>query len=165
MAHDQEGDDEEVGRHKDEHETLPAPEAARDGDGDEAERGQRHGDVLAHAEVAEGEVHADELGDDGEEVEHEEVANREESPKPPETLADQPGVAHARHRTEADDHLLVHDEDRDEEDQRPKQTRPVVLARLGVGGDPACVVVAHHDDDPRTDDRGQGQQAGAPGAP
>ncbi len=35
----------------------------------------------------------------------------------------------------------------------------VVLPGLGVGGDPAGVVVADHDDDPGPDDGGQGEEA------
>ena len=46
-----------------------------------------------------------------------------------------------------------------------KQAGAVVLARLRVRRHPAGVVVAHHDDDARADDGGQGQQAGAPTPP
>ena len=49
----------------------------------------------------------------------------------PEALVDQPGVAHAGDRAEADDHLLVDDEDGDEQRQGPQQAEPVVLARPG----------------------------------
>ena len=108
-----------------------------------------HRDVLAHPEVAEGEADPDELGGDGEEVEDEEVADGEHSPELAEPLVDQPGVADAGDGTEADDHLLVDDEHRDEQRQGPQEGEPVVLARLGVGGDAAGVVVADHDDQAR----------------
>ena len=67
----------------------------------------------------------------------------------PEALVDEPGVADAAHRAEADDHLLVDDEDRDQQREGPQQAQPEVLPGLGVGGHPAGVVVAHHDDEPR----------------
>ena len=47
----------------------------------------------------------------------EQVADREAGPEPAEALVDQPGVADAGHRAEADDHLLVDDQDGDEERQ------------------------------------------------
>ena len=93
------------------------------------------------AEIAEGEADADELGDDGEEVQEEQVSDREGPPELAEALVDEPGVADAGHRPEAHDHLLVHDQDRDEQGERPKQRGPEVLARLGVGGHAAGIVV------------------------
>ena len=125
----------------------------------------RHRDVLADPEVVEGQADADELGGDGEEVEDEQVADREGAPEPAEALVDQPGVADAGDRAQADHHLLVDHQDRDEQRQRPQQGQPVVLPRLGVGGDAAGVVVAHHDDESRAHDGEQGEQPGPPGPP
>jgi len=51
-------------------------------------------------------------------------------PELPEALVDQAGVADAGDRTEANDHLLVDDQHRDEQGQRPQQRQPVVLAGL-----------------------------------
>ena len=64
-------------------------------------------------------------------------------------------MADAGHRAEAQHHLLVHVEDRDQQQQRPQQRRAVVLAGLGVGGEGAGVVVADHDDQAGAEDREQ----------
>ena len=69
MAEDGQRNDQEVRHDEEEHEAFPAPEAARGRDGHQAQGGGGDGDVLAHPEIAEGQVHADELGDDGEEIE------------------------------------------------------------------------------------------------
>ena len=124
-----------------------------------SDRGDRHRDVLRDAEVAERQADADELGDDREEVEHEQVADREPAPEASEALVDQPRVADAGDRAEPDDHLLVDDQHRDQQQQHPQQAGAVVLARLGVGGDAAGVVVADHHDQPGADDREQRQRA------
>ena len=71
-------------------------------------------------------------------------------------------MAHAGDGAQAHDHLLVDDQDRDQQGEDPQEAVVVVLPRLGVGGDAAGVVVADHDDDPRADDGGQGEQALAP---
>ena len=131
MDEDHERDGEEVHRHEDEHEALPAPEAAGRRHGDQADSGDRDRDVGRYAEVAEGEAHADELGDDREEVQEEQVADREGPPELPEALVDQPGMADAGHRPEADDHLLVDDQDRDEQGQGPQQAWGRSSARPG----------------------------------
>ncbi len=81
-----------------------------------------------------------------------------------EALEDEPAVTDPGDRAEADDHLLVHDQHRDEQDQHPEQARAVVLARLGVGGDAAGVVVADHDDEAGAHDRAQREQPPLPGA-
>ena len=66
---------------------------------------------------------------------------------------------------EPDHHLLVDDEDRDEQKQHPQQAVPVVLAGLAVRGDTAGVVVADHDDQARADDREQRQESLLAGGP
>ena len=67
-------------------------------------------------------------------------------------------------RPEPDDHLLVDDQHRDQQQQHPQQAGAVVLARLRVGRDPAGVVVADHHDQPRADDRQQRQRPRAQAA-
>ncbi len=128
----------------------------------ERRRRDRHRDVLADAEVAEREAHADELGDDREEVEDEQIAHREPSPEAAEALVDQARVTDTRHRAEADHHLLVDDQHRDQQQQHPQQAGAVVLARLRVRGDAAGVVVADHHDQARAHDRQQRHRARAP---
>ena len=119
MAHEGQRDDQEIGNDEDEHEPFPASEAAggRHGDEREGRDGNRH--VLAHTEVAEGEADTDELGGDRQEVEDEEVADGEHPPELAEPLVDQPGVPDAGDGTQAHHHLLVHDEDRDEQRKGP----------------------------------------------
>ena len=114
-----------------------------------SDRRDRDGDVLAHPEVAEREAHPDELGDDREEVEDEQVADREPAPEAAEALVDETGVTDAGDRSEPDDHLLVDDQHRDEQDERPQQRRAVVLPGLGVRRHAAGVVVADHHDQAR----------------
>src|ERR1700694_1229570 len=67
-------------------------------------------------------------------------------------------------RAQPDDHLLVDDQARYEKSQRPEKRVAVVLTRLRVGGDPAGVVVADHDDDPWAEDGEQREQPAPPGA-
>ena len=97
--------------------------------------------------------------------EQEQVADREPAPEAPEALVDQPRVADAGDRAEPDDHLLVDDQHRDQQQQHPQQARAVVLAGLRVGRDAAGVVVADHHDQARADDREQRQRPRAPAAP
>ena len=84
---------------------------------------------LRDAEVAEREADADELGDDRQEVQEEQVADREPAPEAPEALVDQARVADAGDGAEAHDHLLVDDQHRDQQQQHPQQAGAVVLAR------------------------------------
>ena len=148
-------------RDEQEHGLLPAAEAAGRGDQHQHQRGHRHGDVGADAEVLQPEPDADELRDDRQEVEHEEVTDAEPAPEPAEPLVDEPRVPDARHGPEPDHHLLVDDQDRDQQEQRPQQAVAVVLSRLGVGGHAAGVVVAHHHDQAGPDDREERQQTPA----
>ncbi len=61
-------------------------------------------------------------------------------------------MSNAGHRPEADNHLLIHHEHRNQERERPQEGQAEVLARLTVGGDTAGVVVADHHDEPGTHD-------------
>ena len=142
----------QVGEHEQEHRALP-----------EAEdpvaviaispRPQRHREVLRDTEVPEREAHADELGDDDQEVLQEKEAGLKPAPPPAEALDDQPRVANPGHRAEPDDHLLVDDQHRNQQQQDPKQAHPVRLPRLCVGADAPGIVVSHHHDQARSDDR------------
>ena len=126
--------------------------------------GDRDRDVFADPEVAQRERYADEFGDDGQEVEQEQVTDAEPAPEPAEPLVDQPGVPDAGDRPQPHDHLLVDDQHRHQQQQDPEQAVPVVLARLGVGGDTARVVVADHHDQPGAHDGQEGDQPPPPGA-
>ena len=66
------------------------------------------------------------------------------------------------HRAEADNHLLVHDQDGDEEEQDPQQAGVIVLAGLSVGRHPTGVVVADHDDEAGVGNGGEREQAFPP---
>ena len=165
MALHGEGDDQEVGEDEHEHEALPPPETPGGGHHHERDGRDRDRDVLAHAEVPQGQADADELRGDGEEVQDEEVADGEGAPEPAEALVDQPRVPDAGDGSEADHHLLVHDEYRDQQRQRPQQGQPVVLAGLGVGGDPAGIVVADHHDQAGAHDGEQGEDPRPPRSP
>ncbi len=83
------------------------------------------------------------------------------APEPPEALVDQPGVTDPGDRAQPDHHLLVDDQDGDQQQQHPQQAGPVVLTRLRVGRDAPGVVVADHHDQPGPDDRQQRQQRGS----
>jgi hypothetical protein len=56
---------------------------------------------------------------DGQEVEQEQVADAEPAPEPAEPLVDQPGVADPGDRAQPHHHLLVDDQDRDQQQQHP----------------------------------------------
>jgi len=107
------------------------------------------------AEVAEGQVDADELGNDGKSVQDEQIDDAECAPELAEAFEDQAGMANPGHNTETDHHLLIHIEHRHEQQQRPKQSGAVVLAGLGVGAEGAGIVVANHDDQAGANDRHQ----------
>jgi hypothetical protein len=135
---------------------FEAAEAAGERRRDDDERGQEHRHHFGNAEITGGEGDADELGHDRQCVENEQVDDRERAPELPEALQDQPGVADAGDRAEAQHHLLVDVEHRDEQQQRPQQLGAVVLAGLAVGGEGARVVVADHHDQAGADDGEQG---------
>ena len=130
-----------------------------------ARRGDRHRDVLANPEIAEGEADANELRDDREEIQDQQVAHRERAPEAAETLLDEPAMAHASNRAQSYHHLLVDDEHRDEQREDPQQRRAVVLPGLGIRRDPARVVVPDHDDDPWADYGGESEKTSPPAEP
>ena len=52
-------------------------------------------------------------------------------------------------RAEPQHHFLIDVEHRDQQHQRPQQGSAVVLTGLRVGAKGACVIVAHHHNEPR----------------
>ncbi len=165
MHHEDQRDGKKVERDEDIHTALPAAKAPRDGHRDEAHRRERDNDIGADVEIRRCQADPDELGDDGEEVEDEQVADRERAPEPAEALEDEARVTHAGHGPEPDDHLLVDDQHGDEQRQRPEQRRSEVLSRLRIGGDAAGVVVADHHDETGTHDGQQRQHPALPRTP
>src|SRR5436190_1323021 len=145
-----------------EHRALPAPEVAADGDADQDDRRQRHDHVAVESEVFGGQRHADELRADDHEVQKEQAAYRVPAPEAAEALGDELGKTDAGDGAEPDDHLLVDDQDRHQQEQRPEQRVAEVLAGLRVGGDAARVVVAYQNDNAGPDDRREGEQPSAP---
>src|ERR1700674_486412 len=119
MAQKDERQDQKAGEEEDEHRTLPAPEVPGHGYADENEGSDRNHDVGAQTKVSARKAHPDELGADREEVQQEQVTDREPTPKAAEPFDDQLGVPHSRDGPEAHHHLLVDDQDRDQQDQRP----------------------------------------------
>ncbi len=112
-----------------------------------ATAGDRYRNERPDPEVAHRQAHANELCHQCEEVQDEQVADRERPPELAEALQDQPRVADSGDSPEAQAHLLVDDEDRHQQQQRPQQTRAVVLTGLRISSDAAGVVVADHDDE------------------
>ena len=134
-------------------ETLEAPEVAgADGDHDER-RGDDHPRGLVEPEIVERQRNADEFGDDGQRIQEEQVDNAERAPEFAEALEDEARMADAGHCAQAQHHLLIDVENRDQQRQRPEQRRAEVLASLTVGRESASVVVADHDDQAGADDR------------
>ena len=66
-------------------------------------------------------------------------------------------MADAGDRAEAQDHLLIDVEHRDQQRERPQERRAVSLARLAVGREGARIIVAGHHDEAGADD---GEQRG-----
>lgn len=161
-AHAHEGEDEEAHGHQDQHEALPALEPSGDDAADQGYGHEARRDRRADPEEPERVADADELGDEGEEVQQEEVDDAEGGPEGAEALSEQLAVADTGDGTEPDHHLLGHREDDDEDRQRPQQRVAVGLAGLGIGGDTTGVVVADHDDDAWAEDREQREQTPAP---
>ena len=96
-------------------------------------------------------------------VEQEQVDDAERAPELAEALEDEARVADAGDRAEAQHHLLIDVENRDQQRQRPQQRRAVVLAGLAVGRESAGVVVADHDDEAGAEDRQKRREPMLPG--
>jgi hypothetical protein len=137
-------------------------EASRDRERGEGERGDGNAQARAHPEVGHAERDPDELGDDGQEVENEQVPDAEPAPEAAESFSDEPGVSDAGHCAEADDHLLGDDQHRDEQQQDPEHAVPVVLTRLRVRRDATGVVIGDHHNETRTRNGREGDQSVLP---
>ncbi|SLD59368.1 Uncharacterised protein [Mycobacteroides abscessus subsp. massiliense] len=155
-------------RDEDEHRPLPATETPGGHDQNQGDGRDGNGVVLGDAQILGSQCDTDKFSDKGKEVQDEQVAHREPAPATTEPLIDQPSVPDSGDRSEANHHLLVHDEDGDQQQEHPEQAVPVALTGLRVGCDAARVVVADHDDDARPQDGGHGghprpEGAGLPG--
>ena len=162
---DGEGDrqQQQAAEHQEHREPLEPSEiaGARGGD-DEAGRDDDARD-LVEAEIVEREADADEFGDDRQCVEQKEVDDAESAPEPAEPLEDQPGVPDAGHRAEAQHHLLIDVEHRNQQRQRPQQGRSIGLTGLAIGGERARVIVAGHHDEAGAENGEQRREAAPPG--
>ena len=155
MDQQEEGDDEQRTHDQHQAEPLEAPEAPRAHGGNDGASGKDHGRQLGEAQIADRQGDPDELGHDGQGIQHEQVDDAEGAPELPEALEDQSRMPDAGDRSQPEDHLLVDVEHRDQEEERPHEVGPVVLTGLGVGTECPGVVVTSHDDEPGADD---GQQ-------
>jgi hypothetical protein len=165
MNPDEYRDQQQAAEHQEQREPLEATEITGTGRGDD-DRGRSDDPQLPRqAEVVERQADADELGNDGERVQQKQVYDTECAPELPKALHDQAGVADAGYRTEAQHHLLIDVEDRHQQQQRPEQCGPIVLASLGIGAEGAGIVVADHDNETRTEDGEQRPQTRPPATP
>jgi len=113
--------------------------------------------------IVERQRNTDEFGDDRQAVEQEQIDDAERAPEPAEALEDEPRMADADDRAEAQHHLLVDIENRDQQRHRPEQRCAVILACLAVGREGAGVVVARHDDEAGAQDRHERDETMSPG--
>src|SRR5580658_5503074 len=148
-------DAQQVSEKNDEHQPLPRLETPGHGDADKEQSSERYGDPRRDSEVLSAQRYADELRRNREEVEDEQIAHGESTPDLAETLEDKPPMPNAGNGAEAHHHLLVDDQHRDEQQQHPEQTHPVVLPGSRVRRDATCVVVPDHHDETRADDHSE----------
>ena len=152
----------QAAEHQQHREPLEPAEIAGARSGDDEARRDDDACNLVEAEIVERKTDADEFGHDRQRIEQKEVNDAEGAPEPTETLEDQPGVPDAGHCAEAQHHLLIDIEHRDQQRQSPQQGRAIGLAGLTVGGERARVVVAGHHDQARAQD---GEQCGETALP
>jgi hypothetical protein len=157
---DEPGDVDEA---EDDDDALPAAVAAGGDEGDERDGGDGYRDDGSDAEAGHGEGDGGELGDEGEEVDGEEIEEGEAAPGFAEALVDHGGVAFAGGDAEARDHLLHEVADGKEEDEDPEEVESVLAAGLHVGGDGAGVVVGFHDDETGAEDDEEAEDGAEPG--
>ena len=163
MAEKHQRDAQQIPEEDDEHQPFPRLETTGDRDADKQETGERYRNPGGDSEVLRTERDADELRGDREEVEHEQIADREASPDLSEPLEDEATMPDTGHRAEAHHHLLVHDEHRDEQYQGPEQAGSVVLSRRRIRRHTAGVVVADHHDEAGADDYREREEPATPG--
>ena len=152
MDHHDDGDEQQTAEHKHQRKPLESPKVAGAGRAHDDQRSVGDSPELVDTEVVQAEADADEFGHDGQGVEREQVDHAERAPKLAEPLEDESGMADAGDGAQAQHHLLVDVEHRDEQEQRPHERGAVVLSGLRVGAEGARVVVAHHDDEARAQD-------------
>ena len=145
--------------------TFETAEIAGAGRNHDQNRRNDYAQRLRNTEEAERQADADEFGDDRQCVEQKEINDAEGAPEFAEALEDQPGMSDPGNRAEPQHHLLVDVEHRDQQRQRPQKGRAVVLAGLRIGTEGARIIVADHDDQPRSEDRQQCLQLGEPAVP
>ena len=109
----------DVDRDQREQESFPPVKRAARDHREQQHRRHRHTDVARQPEKRQRQGDTDELGHDGQRVENEQVTDAEPAPEPAEPLEDQFGVPDAGDRAQAQHHLLIDVEDRDQQRQRP----------------------------------------------
>ena len=165
MNPDEYRDQQQATEHQQQREPLEATEITGAGRGYNDRSRSDDAQLAGQAEVVEGQADADELGNDRERVQQKKIDDAERAPEPPKALQNQAGVADAGHCSEAQHHLLIDVEDRHQQQQRPEQCGPIVLASLGIGAEGAGIVVADHDNETRTQNGQQRPQTRPPATP
>ncbi len=158
---DEPGDVEQA---EDDDDALPAAVAAGGDEGYEGDGRDGDGENGRDAEAGHGEGDGGELGDEGEEVDGEEIEEGEAAPGFAEALVDHGGVAFAGGDAEAGDHLLNEVADGEKEDEHPEEVEAVLASGLHVGGDGTGVVVSLHDDEAGAEGDEEAEEGALPGA-
>jgi hypothetical protein len=114
--------------------------------------GKRHRDVLADVQQRQRTRDAREIRHHVGHVGQNQSEQDEERRAQAELFPDQVRQPLARHRTHSRAHLLRHDQQQRDRQQRPKRQVTVLRARLRIGEDASSVVVHHSRDEPRPDD-------------
>jgi hypothetical protein len=65
------------------------------------------------------------------------------------------------HRSKSNNHLLIHNEDRNQEWKNPKEGESKILSSLGISGDSTGVIISDHDNDPWAEYRQKSEKADA----
>jgi hypothetical protein len=107
MHHEHDRDDHQRERHQRQAEPFESAEAAGADRGHNQHGREDDGRDLRQPEVGTGQADADELGDDGQRVEHEQVDDTERAPELSEPFQDEAGVPDSGHRAQTQHHLLV----------------------------------------------------------
>ncbi len=155
-------DQQQTPEHQEQRKALKTAEIARASSGnDNCGRGY-DAQLPRQSQIVQRQADADELRDDCQGVQQEQINDAEYAPELAEALQDQPGMADAGHHAQTQNHLLIHVEYRNQQQERPQQGGPIVLPGLGIGAERAGIVVADHDDETWPQDREQGSQAWPP---
>ena len=141
------GNVDQVEQAKEERDLLERPVLPRHHDREQQERHAEEGRPLGNAEQPHRLRHADVLGHQRQPVDQRQVEDGEPPPERPEGVENGFRVAALGDGPQADRHFLDVVGHRHEEDEGPKQGKARLRAGLGVGRNPAGVVVRHHGDD------------------